>query len=148
MTATQRLRNLLKPSTPEFRASLERDGIPSIAIHRAARGQQVCAATHLKICALIGRDPVTWHAVPFERIGELFWPSLGAALRIKRIQDNISLRETAKRSGMSYSALMRIEHAEAVSIDAALLACAWLGRHPHEFVSPYVSREVEPARAA
>ncbi len=148
MTAAQRLRDLLKPTTPEYRATLERDGIPHRAIRRASLGQQVCAATHLRLCALIGRDPVTWQAAPFERIGELFWPSLGAALRIKRIQDNLSLRQAAKRAGMSYSSLMRIEHAEAVSIDAVLLACAWLGRHPHEFVSPCVSYENKPARAA
>ena len=143
MTASERLRVMVKPLTPVERAPLERAGIETRLTRRAALGQPSNASTHLRICALTGLDPVTGLKRPPFVAGELFWPSLGAALRMRRIeQGDITLRQAGKQARMSYTAIGRIERAEPVSIDAVLAACRWLGRHPFDFVSPDISREL------
>lgn len=147
MTPGIRLKAALKAAWPVQRAALEAAIEPRL-IRRAALGQQVNASTHLQLSGLLGLDPVSGALIPPRKLGEIHYPSLSAALRMKRIAENLNLRRAAKRAKASYSSLGRIERGEPVSIDAILTACAWLGRHPFEFVSPDVSREAPAHRSA
>lgn len=118
--------------------------IPDYLVHRALHGLPINTCAHLRLCAAIGIDPVTGDAIEARIIGELHWPSLGAALRMKRMADKITLRAAAKQAKASYSALGRIERAQVVSIENVLAACRFLDRHPFEFVS----RETTETRSA
>jgi hypothetical protein len=145
MKPAQALKAALKATPPAGLDVLEAAGFERRLIKRAALGQQVNASVHLQLCARLGIDPVTGEAAPPREIGPLHMPSLSAALRMKRFPAKLSLRAAARKARASYSALGRIERGEPVSITAILAACAWLGRHPFDFVSPRVSRETRSA---
>lgn len=129
-------------------ASLTAKGIERRVIRRAAVGLQINASDYLRLCAFVGLDPMTGKDCDKRVIGPLHKPTLSLALRMKREDLKITLRQAAAKARMSYSALGRIERAEDVSIEAILKACRWLNRHPFDFVSPYVTRETEAERAA
>ena len=140
MTPAERLRALVKAAPAGVRAALEGMGIEPRIVRRAATGQPVNAADHLRLLARLGVDPVTGDAIESTLVGPLHMPSLSAACRIKRMQEDLSLRIAAKAALMSVSALGRIEKGERTGFEAVLSACAWLNRHPFEFCAP-VTRE-------
>lgn len=145
MKPAQVLKARLKASPAETFRMLEAAGFEPRLIKRAALGQPINASAHLQLCAWLGIDPVIGNMAPHQVIGPLHMPSLSAALRMKRFPAKVSLRAAAKKAKLSYSALGRIERGEPVSVGAILAACAWLGRHPFDFVSPQVSRVTRSA---
>jgi hypothetical protein len=141
MTPTARLKVALRAMPPAQRQALIAAGHAERLIRRAALGEAVNASTHVQLAAALGFDPASGSPIAPRSIGPLHYASLSAALRMKRIAGKLTLRAAARHAGMSYSALGRIERGEAVSIEAILAACAWLARHPFDFVSPAVARE-------
>lgn len=138
MSPADRLRVVI---TPEISKTLIGDGHDARLVRRAALGQPVNASTHLQICAAVGTDPVTAAVIEKRRLGELHYPSLSAALRMKRFTEKLDLRKAAIPAGVSHVCLSRVERGEPVSIESILAICRWLSRHPFDFVSPPVARE-------
>lgn len=147
MNAASALRPIIKNASPDKWDELAALGFPRRILRRAAVGQPINASVHLRLCAELGLDPATGAITAPRTIGSLHKPSLSMALRAKRITDDLSVRQAAKSARMSHSALNRIEAGQDVSIDAILKACAWLERHPFEFVSTDVSRETSGGTA-
>lgn len=142
MKAGDRLKIVVRSRHPDLREALEAAGIDRISIRRAALGQAIDASVHLQLCAMLGIDPVTGDAAAPRSIGPLHRPSLAMAVRVKRMELNLTLRPAAQVVGISYSVLYRIEAADTkASVDSIIAACRWIGRHPYDFVSPAVKRE-------
>ena len=148
MTPAMCLRaTLTAMSGPELIALGTEAGIEWRLICRAWNGTPINADAHLKLCAVLGVDPVDGLPRSAGPVGPIHWPSLSAAVRIARFQRKWSLRRASKAARVSYSALGRIERGEIVSIESVLAVCKFLGRHPFEFTSP-VSRESTETRSA
>lgn len=148
MTPGLQLRSILKSTPRDMLDGIAATGIEPRLIRRAIVGQSINASTHLRLCAAIGSDPVTQEAKPASRIGEFHRPSLASAIRIHRIVEKVRRRAAAERMGLKVPTLCRIEYGEPVSIEAVLIACKWIGRHPYDFCSPYISRETSETRSA
>lgn len=149
MTALSRLAEALKGMTGPVLVELARAaGVPEIAARRAARSRCVCSDSYLKLCAAKGLDPVTGAARTPQALGDFHRNSLGCAFKMVRIQRKQNQRAFGKAAKLPATIVCRIERGEVVTVENMLAACAFMKRHPHDFVSPTASREAEQRSAA
>jgi transcriptional regulator with XRE-family HTH domain len=143
MTARTRLKHALKGSdTARVEGLSAVSGVPIATIKRACRGETICADAYLRLCAALDLDPVTLMKRLGQPPGELHWASLGIATHAKRMTlGNWPLRRAATQAKLPFATLARVERGEIVSIETVLTVCAYLGRHPTEFVLPAHARE-------
>lgn len=126
-------------------ALARRAGVPIEHARRArmgAHGRPTSANHHLRLCMVIGIDPVNGHPVePYEPRPLLNW-FFALGVKGNRYLRRHTLRQAAAVMGISSSSLSRIEHGDIRSFDCLLAACRYMGAHPHDYVSPLnVQRE-------
>src|SRR5216684_3625210 len=114
-------------------------GVPIEHARRArmgAHGRPTAADHHLRLCQVIGIDPVEGLAVaprePQPLLGWFF------ALGVKgcRLLRKLTLRQAATEIGVALSTLSRVENGDPRSFDTMAAICAWMGAHPYQFVAP------------
>lgn len=105
---------------------------------RGAKGHATNANDYLKLCQVLGVDPVTGAAVP-PRIppGELDRTFFAMGVRAtRRYGRNENIRVAAEEMEISVSVLSRIENGKVRGIDGMLAACRYIGIHPMHYVGP------------
>lgn len=136
--ADERLASLLMPicqgtNRPQFESLAALADTSPRTIRRAARGQEISACQHLRLCAGLGYDPyMPREFAPFD-LGRFDRGLFARAVRQYRTDKRIGLNVAAVAIGISSRALSFIEHATGVSIDNTLAVCRFIGIHPFCF---------------
>ena len=101
-----------------------------------AKGHATDADDYLRLCQVLGIDPMTGKAVPPRTPpGTLDRILFAAGVRaIRRYRNKHSIREAAAKMGISITTLSRIENGHVRGIDGMLAACRYIGIHPLHYV--------------
>lgn len=140
---------LPKPRESEaLRDLAKRAGVEHVSASRAAKGRPIAADAYLRLCAVVGIDPIGGKRIAPQVPGVFVRSQLGMASYMRRLQNKHALRTAAAIVGISYSSLYRLEHDEVVSIETVLAACRYVGMHPFDFIAVSVPDLRETLRSA
>ena len=157
--AIKRLGNALRSITdngdPGKVVALAREfGIEGRLARRAAQNIEVNVSAYMRLCAAACIDPVTGKIVHCEDIDR--WAAATADVDPRRLAIKIltllihsdkSMRQLAKKWGVSTTALARAKVEAPVNVDNFLRICKGLKCQPHEFTkrTPEMSHVKQPA---
>jgi DNA-binding Xre family transcriptional regulator len=100
-----------------------------------AKGHATDAGEHLRLCAVVGIDPIDGHRDTSHQPGELDRKLFAMGVRMRRYQRKQSIREAAREIGISVTTVSRIENGKVRGIDSMLAACRYIGVHPFHYVA-------------
>jgi plasmid maintenance system antidote protein VapI len=133
------LAKALEPMSLDLRCEIaQAAGVGRHAVQRAAGGRPISADDFLRICAVIGHDPVTGYGrEPIDNPGSFDRRHLALAVRMTLYVRKHTFREAAKELGISATVVHRLkEGEEAVSIESLLAGCRYVGVHPFHYFKP------------
>ena len=122
-----------------FADLVDRAGVPKASAWRAragAHGRPTRAEHHLRLCAVLGIDPVNGHAIPPRAPAPLLAWFFACAVKGNRFLKGHNIRQAAKVMGISITSLSRIENGDVRSFECMWAACRYVGAHPFDYVEP------------
>ena len=132
----------------KFAELIKRAGVPVDAARRArsgAHGRPTRAEHHLKLCAVLGIDPVDGRPIAVRKPLPLLASFFAAGVKGNRMLNGHTLRRAAKLMAISPAVLSRIENGDTRSFDGMLAACRYIGAHPFDYLdSRETPRETKP----
>ena len=132
-----------------FADLIARAGVPKASAWRAragAHGRPTRAEHHLKLCMVMGIDPVDGHAISPRPPAPIITAFFACAVKGNRFLKGHSIRQAAKEMGISGTSLSRIENGDVRSFDTMWAACRYVGGHPFDYVTRETSSETKMAQ--
>jgi hypothetical protein len=132
----QNLAQVLKeiaPSPRALSALAVRADLSRRVIGRAASGQAINASAYLRLCGLLGLDPVNGDKHEPREIGDVQWWFFGWGVKGARLLRKTSVRQAARISGVCNATICRAEQGRPISAESYLALCSFIGAHPHHF---------------
>lgn len=125
-----------------LRALAKSAGVTPENVMRAAngsRGRRPNVNDYVRLCAVLGIDPVTGAKQAPWVPQDLHASTLAIAVRMRRIERGDSNRLAARKIGVSISTLSRIENGNPRSFECVRAACKYIGLDPRLYLN--VTRE-------
>lgn len=139
LTPAAILAKALEPyqGTREFVELIARAGVPRDAARRAMKprsNRPTNASNHLRLCAVLGIEPVTGAACQAWEPRDVEGWFLGLGLRGHRMLNKHTLRQAVEVTGLAIATLSRIESGDPRSFDAMLAVCRYMNVDPLDYV--------------
>lgn len=139
-TSIQRLSRAIKAVTGNGDAGqvvelARKAGVDGRLGRRVAKGITINASAYLRLCAVIGLDPLTGETGTEGTVPrDLDWNRVAIKILLALIAGS-SLRKLSKAWKVEYTAINRAKHQQPVNIDNFLKICRGLKMHPYDFLA-------------